>query len=244
MFYIPLVLGLLVAGNFGTTGALVTLGGTAAFLAREPFMNWWRMWKRGGSGAPWTLAVYLAAATTAGAVLIFWAGRVWLLPMAVASAAVVWWHAEMAMRGRGRTVVAEVSAILASTLAAPAAYYSVSGILDQRAAAVWVLSAAYFASSVFYVKMRVTAAHAKAPDVPRRARRHCAIYHALLAAGMAAMPPLAALGFIPVLVRAFTGVLRPTRELNLKRIGWTEVVYSLVFLVLVWLALTPSSNAR
>ncbi|MEP7274445.1 MAG: hypothetical protein ABI882_23340 [Acidobacteriota bacterium] len=50
----------------------------------------------------------------------------------------------------------EVMAITGLTMTAAAAYYTASGQWSQTVIWLWALSAAYFASSVFYVKLRVT----------------------------------------------------------------------------------------
>src|SRR6185436_7202109 len=123
------------------------------------------------------------------------------------------------------------------TMTAPAAYYVARGAWDQTAVWLWALSAAYFASSVFYVKLRVTGLHAKRPDDKRRARWQCTGYHAFLLASLLALavtrslPLFAMIAFAPVLARTFWSLLKPAQSLNLKRIGITEIIYSLIFLI-------------
>ena len=119
-------------------------------------------------------------------------------------------------------------------LAAPAAYYVSSGRLDRIALLLWALCFGYFASAVFYVKMRLTYARSRKAAHPARTRRQCLIYHVALMACLAALTPYLALvvlaGFFPILARAFYYILKPTNEAHLKQIGWTEVVWSLIFL--------------
>jgi hypothetical protein len=245
MFYIPLVLGFLIAGAFGAPGALFLVAATAFFLAREPFMAFWRKRRRRVADGvrPIQLIACVVIATLAGAPLLFVFERVWLAPFVLFAAFVLVWHAEAAMKGRGRSLAAETIAIAASTLTAPAAYYTATGGFDTVAIILWALCTAYFLSSVFYVKMRLTAAHARDTGTPARTRMQCAVYHAGLALALLVLatsgtiPVIAALAFAPVCTRAFAGILQPSRELNLKRVGWAEVAYSLVFLGLVAAAL-------
>src|SRR5262249_18457305 len=104
------------------------------------------------------------------------------------------------------------------------------------------LSALYFASSVFYVKLRVASLHAKKMEDKRRARRQCVGYHTFLLVSLLALaltrslPLFALIAFAPVMTRAFWSALKPARQLNLKRIGIAEIIYSLIFLIFVTLS--------
>jgi hypothetical protein len=232
MFFIPLLLGLLAAGRFGIPGLLFLLSATAAFLAREPVMTAWRGWRRETpTGRAGRAAIGCVAVSGAfGLPLVALFGRYWLLPVAAAAGSTVVWHAERAMRGKGRSVIAELFAIAASMLAAPAAVYAATGQWTPGWE-LWALCTGYFLSSVFYVKMRVTSAHMSGKPAARRARVQCTAYHMGLAAALPFIP--VPLGYAPVILRALHRVLRPTSELNLKKIGWTEVGYSLWFVMVV-----------
>jgi hypothetical protein len=121
-------------------------------------------------------------------------------------------------------------------LLAPAAYYVGTGRLDRMALLLWILCFLYFASSVFYVKMRVAAARPRTPEAPARTRRQCLLYHLGVAVFLAisavpGLPLLTVVAFAPILARALYYIVRPTKELSLKQVGWTEVVYSLWFVV-------------
>jgi hypothetical protein len=241
MFYVPMVLGFAAAARWTPAIIPFVIAASAAFLTREPLMAFWRTWRRkldsGRSGR--MLAIYTAIAAAAGLPLIAHCGLTYLIPMGVAGAAMLLTNAELAMRGKGRTPVAEILAIGVSALTAPAAHYVALHRLTLDAAWLWLASFAYFTSSVFYVKMRVTAAHARKGQDPSRARFQCGLYHVLLAAAIVAlagsgtMPWIAALAFAPICVRAFLHFAYPTRELNLKQVGWTEMVYSLAFMALL-----------
>jgi hypothetical protein len=147
--------------------------------------------------------------------------------------------AELAVRLEGRSVGTEFLAIATSALNAPAAHYAATGRWTAEAVWLWVLCTLYFASSIFYVKLRVQDAHGKRADEVARVRRRCAAYHAGLLVALAALvitrslPLFALLAFVPVLARAFAQVVIPSRELNLKRIGWLEVTWSVIFLVVL-----------
>jgi hypothetical protein len=220
---------------------LLVISAAAAFLAREPFMAWWRAWRRGLDAKPsgHVAGLYVLISSATGFFLL--RDFPWLALLAAAGAAVFCWSAELAMKGEGRRAAPELLAIGTSMLLAPAAYYVGTGRLDRTALLLWILCFGYFASSVFYVKMRVAAARPRTPDAPSRTRRQCLLYHVgltalLLALAAFGMPWLVVTGFVPILARGFYYALRPVQTLNLKQIGWTEVMWSLWFLAV----LTPA----
>ena len=107
-------------------------------------------------------------------------------------------------------------------MTAPAAWYAATGKLEWR---LWLLNALYFAGGVFYVKMHVATAMARKPA----GRWPVVIYYGALA-GVVAWWPVG-LAFVPAIARAFVGAARVSPTLRIKRLGWTEVAYSLVFAV-------------
>ncbi len=230
MFFLPLALGLMGAGRMPADAYLFLAASVLLFLAREPFLEFWRLWRR---GQPLTVKArrglgLLVGAGALGAALL--TRHPLLLPFAAVAGAVLVWQAQAAMRGAARSLSGELIAIAASMLNAPAAYYVASGRLDARAAVLFVSALLYFAGTVFYVKMRVKTAHAKVPAAAEGARRACIAYHLLLSAAVIPLGWLPAFGYAAPIARALYYGFRPTRELNLKQIGWTEVVMSLVWL--------------
>lgn len=240
MFFIPFVLGWIVAWRTNVPLVLLLVASAVVFLSRESLLFWWRMRRRkldsDGSGP--ALLLYGGVAAGAGIPLLLVYGLYWLAGAAMLGAAALFATAELEVRRQGRAVATEFLAVATSAMNAATAHYAGTGELTRTAFALWALSAAYFGSSIFYVKLRVRNAHGKSPDEIRRARRNCAAYHLLLFFGLVAawftgLPSFAAVGFIPVLIRACVHLTFPTRELNLKRVGWQEVVFSVLFLFVV-----------
>jgi hypothetical protein len=185
-------------------------------------------------------AIYVTVSATLGAVML--PGFPWLAFLGAAGVAVFCWSAELTMMGEGRKAAPELLAIATSMLLAPAAYYVSTGRLDGTALLLWILCFGYFASSVFYVKMRVAAVRPRTPEAAPRTRWQCLLYHlglagVLVGLAIAAIPWIAVAGFVPILARAFWFVFRPSATLNLKQIGWTEVAWSVWFLAVVSAAL-------
>jgi hypothetical protein len=146
-------------------------------------------------------------------------------------------NARQAVRREDRTITGEMMAIAGLTLTAPAAYYAARGGLDTKALWIWALCAVYFASSVFYVKLRVSTINPRSDQARRQSWWRCAGYHAFLLASLVILAltgglnAFASIAFVPVLARSFWFLARPVRQINLKRVGWLEMVYSLVFLI-------------
>jgi hypothetical protein len=239
MFYVPFALGWFAAGR-GTWPVLaLLLASSAVFLSRESLLFWWRArhYGRDDDGAGRALVVYAAVAVLFGLPLIAASGLYGLLGLGALGLAALVGTAELTVRRQGRSAATEFLAIAMSSLNAPSAYYVATGRWADEAVWLWVLCTLYFASSIFYVKLRVQDAHGKRAGDVVRARRRCAAYHSALLIALGtlvftrSLPLFVFIAFLPVLARAFAQVLLPSRELNLRRIGWLEVSWSLIFLV-------------
>ncbi|MFI5339351.1 MAG: hypothetical protein ACHQ7N_05890 [Candidatus Methylomirabilales bacterium] len=117
-------------------------------------------------------------------------------------------------------------------------------------AVLWLLLFLFFASGVFYVRMRVhgLVAQRRGPTSGSNpARWPCVLYHALLIIVIPALflarlvPWPALLAFAPALWRAAAGLNREETRLDLRRLGWSEVALASAFVILLIAAfrLTP-----
>lgn len=242
MFYVPFVLGILVAGAVSLPVLLLLLAASALFISRESLLAWWRARNRrrqtpASEQAGRLLLIYFAIAAVCGAPLILLYKFYWLAPLALIGCVLLAVNGKQATEFEDRTVQGEIMAIAGLTMTAPAAYSAAQGAWNLTALWLWALSAAYFASSVFYIKLRVTGLHAKRLEDKRRARWQCIGYHSFLLAsllGLAithSLPLFVMIAFAPVLARTVWSLMKPAESLNLKRIGLTEIVYSLIFLI-------------
>jgi hypothetical protein len=239
MLYVPLVLGGVVAGGGAWRVILLGLSATFVFFGRESGLVWWRAKARrsdAGNAGIVTLVCLGLAAIAAGPLIVF--ARLYGLALfGAASAGLLVWNARQAAKREERTMTTELLGIAGLTLTAPAAYYAGRAVWSMEAMWLWLLSALYFASSVFYVKLRVLSVHSRQPRELARIRRLCFGYHLALAAAITLLAQPGRFGaflilaFAPILVRAFWHLLRPGKQLVLKRIGLLEVLYSVVFLV-------------
>jgi hypothetical protein len=123
-----------------------------------------------------------------------------------------------------------------------AAHAVAVGEIQRTGAVLWLLLFLFFASGVFYVRMRVHGmfAHRKGePSGLTQARWACVGYHALLLAAVPALtvvhlvpwPVLLAYG--PALGRTAAGLRQRKADLNLRRLGWSEVALTVIFVSLL-----------
>lgn len=243
MLYVPFVLGALVAGGFNLPALLLLVAASAMFISRESLLVWWRARRRGreSGNAGRMLLVYLLIAALFGAPLIFFYRLYLLIPLALAGTALLIFNGREGAQMEDRSITNEVLAICAMTLTAPAAYYVVRGTWDATAFWLWALSALFFASSVYYVRLRVLSLSERRQEARRQVWQQCVLYHgsllaALLALGLTGRLHLFVLiAFTPVLLRTFLELINPSNRVNFKRAGLLELAWSLVFLVFVTL---------
>jgi len=245
MLFVPFLFGALVAGGDLWPRVLLGVSMTLVFIGRESFLAWRRarVHGRDPGNAGRLMVVYFGFAVLTGLPLILFYRLPGMIPVGLAAGLLLLWNGQQAAKREERSIVTEVAGIAGLMLAGPAAYYAGAGHWDATALWIWGLAAAYFAGSVFYVKMRVVSAHAKAPEPVIRARTQCAVYHAALAVAVATLVsagrlnPLIVIAYTPVILRALLHWVRPPKQINLRQVGYLEVAYSLVFLVCGILAL-------
>ncbi|PYP86566.1 MAG: hypothetical protein DMF61_12865 [Blastocatellia bacterium AA13] len=242
MLFVPMALGFSVAGTFNVASLLLIVSATLFFISRESLVVWLRARARGRDAreAKRLLLIYLSAATIFGAPLLLHYRLFALAPLAISAIAVALINTKTSRLAQ-RTALGESLAIAGLTITAPAAFYAATGKWSGVAWLLWALCAIYFASSIYYVKLRVADVHARDAAERIAARRDCAVYHFLMLGLLAALAFtgnlqwLALAAFGPVLLRSFAELARPASKLNLKRAGFLEILYSLVFLVFITL---------
>jgi hypothetical protein len=145
-------------------------------------------------------------------------------------------------QGDDRSLPGELVGMAALTLVGPMAHAVAVDGAQPVGAVLWFLLILFFASGVFYVRMRIRVMLAQRrgiPAVSSRARWSCLVFHAfllLLIPGLAVghlIPWAVLLAFAPAIWRAAAGLRRQDATLNLKRLGWSEVGLTAVFVLLL-----------
>lgn len=217
----------------------------AIYSARQPITMLARGAKQDNAGRSrpvFWLAVYVALALAFGVPLLLSYGRWLLLPWAAVFAAFTAGHLVLKSRKLDRTIPGELITIAGLALTAPGAYYVARGF-EPAALYLWGLTTLYSGSSAFYVRMKMRQRALKRPARNLRERlvlgKANVIYLAILAlaVGTAAttkqIPWLAPLAFLPLGLKVLDGILRGGPQVNIKRVGWTEVIHSIAFTVLL-----------
>ncbi|HUG43929.1 MAG TPA: YwiC-like family protein [Acidobacteriota bacterium] len=238
----------LAGGGFDHRALLLLLSFTGLFLAHEPLVKLIRTrrgsvdeakrrrWKR------WLLVYLLAGLPPA--IFLLVADRLWfLLPLGAAAGILFGLHLTLSVQRRDRTLAGELLGVVALTLTAPAALYAFTGSLDTRILQIWGVNLLFFASGIFFVRMKVSEF---IKTESRRSRLiQCIVYHLFLAAALIlfvareSLPPAAALAFAPILFRGFWGAAFRESKLNLKRLGYTEVAYTVFYVLVAGWGLRP-----
>lgn len=243
MLYVSFAVGALVAETVTWRLLFLLLSVTFVFIAHESLLTWWRSRSRGQQNieARRFMLGYLLLAGVCGAPLLLIYHLYLLGPVALAALMLLGLKARLAVRREDRRLSVEIMAIAGLALTAPAAHYVGRGTFEVTALWLWGLSALYFASSVFYVKLRVITINPRKEEARGAGWWNCAAYHMFLLAALLILALTGSLNlfalaaFLPVLARSFWHLASPVRKINLRRVGWLEVVYSIVFLIFITL---------
>jgi hypothetical protein len=202
-----------ISGTFNLPVSLLLVSVVSFFIARMSFLK--RQWK-------WVVLL-LAVSAAAGAPLLFIWHRWWLIAFGVAAA-------PLAFRKTERHLALQLLAMTGLTLTAPATWYVATGNLDAMAWKLWLLNSLYFAGSFFFVKMHLAAAIQRTTN---GVRTGTIVYHAALLPVLLVVAGPMTLAFIPAIARALIGAWKLTPKLQIKRLAWNEVAYSILFGVLL-----------
>lgn len=227
-----LLCGALALGLFVLRGSAEAQGGWSAQRQAEHVM--------------FAVALLVIAGT-----LVLAYGRTQLIGVAVAGVALyavqetlVRMHNEA--RTEKRSLAAELVGVVLLSLAAPAAWIAARGRLEAEGVQIWALNVLFFMGGVLYVKYRVRGLLAHREFAGWSERLAFAwpvfIYHLLLLAFLAAaiflreLSAAVLLAFAPGILRANGLVFHLGERFPIRRLGWMEVVHSIVFAALLVVA--------
>lgn len=245
VIYGAFLVGVGVAGRVTLPVVLLLVGVTAAAFANGPFTILVRA-TPGQAAAEqkrrafaWFL-LYAGAAGLAFGPLPILFGMTFLLPFGMGAAFFLLLRAILVWERDDRTLGAELVGMAGLTMVGPAAHAVAMGEVRPMGAVLWLLLFLFFASGVFYVRMRIHGMVAeRRGQSSNPAVRSCVLYHVLLFAVMPLLvmvrviPWPVLLAFAPALGRAAAGLRREETRLNVRRLGWSEVVVATAFVFLL-----------
>ncbi|MGH9521796.1 MAG: YwiC-like family protein [Terriglobales bacterium] len=248
MLFVPLVTGA-AAGihSVGASGmvALFAVVALSLFWLRTPVESLFGAGPMRAQTTTETQAVFTAmsilgslAAISLSALFLLGA-RSGLLIIGAASAVAFVAQAGLKKFGRRYYMAAQLIGSIGLTSTAAAAYYVATGRLDSTAVALWGANWLFAGNQIHYVQLRI---HAAKLGHTREKLQHGATFaigqFAMAAAIIFAwrahyLPVLAALAFVPVIVRGFQWFIAGPQPLAVKRLGWTEMAHAVGFGVLL-----------
>ena len=141
--------------------------------------------------------------------------------------------------GRRYYMAAQIIGSVGLTATAPAAYYVATGRLDANAIALWLANWIFAGNQVHFVQTRIRGA--RLSDGRDKLRHGAAFFvgqvlmatAVLVALRLHVLPAIAALAFLPALIRGFVWFLPGPQTLAVRRLGWTELAFGVSFGILL-----------
>ncbi|HSD51916.1 MAG TPA: YwiC-like family protein [Candidatus Methylomirabilis sp.] len=247
VIYGAFLAGVGVAGQVTVPVILFLVGVTAAALANGPFAILARVTSDQAERArrqrafTWLL-LYGAAAVLAFGPLLTAYRMTFLLPFGMGAIFFLLLRAFLVRERDDRTLGGELIGTAGLSMVGPAAHAVAVGAVRPVGAVLWLLLFLFFASGVFYVRMRIRGmvAHRRGAPAPSNpAVWSCVGYHVALFVVIPSLvmvnliPWLVLLAFAPALWRAAAGLRREETRLNLRRLGWSEVAVATAFVFLL-----------
>jgi hypothetical protein len=251
LLFVPLVTGATVGIHTIAGAAAVLLFAVAAlslFWLRTPVESWIGAGPlRAQSGEEVrfviTTAAILSSVSAICLTALFWGGnRFELLVLGGFAALAFAIQAGLKLLGRRYYMAAQIIGALGLTATAPAAYFVATGHLNATAVALWLTNWAFAGNQIHFVQLRIHGARLSEGREKLRNGRTFFLGQLAMVAALATawrfelLPALAILAFVPALVRGFAWFVPGQKPLQVKRLGWTELVHGITFGALLILA--------
>ena len=229
------------AGGNGLPLIALTIAALALFWLRTPVESWLgtslvrAQGQRERRSVGVTILILAAVAAFALASL-FSAGRNNdLLPLGLIAMVAILAQGLLRKLGRRRRVLSQVVGTLGLTVTAAAAYYVVTGRLGHAAWALWMANFLFACNQIHFVQLRIHSARVSGWSQKIACGRNFLVGQMLLATALvvawrlALLPGLAALAFLPLLVRGIAWFFERQKSLTVRRLGWTELAHAVIF---------------
>ena len=136
-------------------------------------------------------------------------------------------------------MLAQIVGTMGLTVTAPAAYYVVTGQLNRNAWVLWLVNFLFAGNQIHFVQLRIHSARLNDWSQKFESGRSFLLGEMLLATVLLLawrshlLPALAALAFLPILIRGIAWFFERQRSLVVRRLGWTELAHAVVFGILL-----------
>lgn len=254
VLYGSFLVGVGVAGRVTLPAALLLVGITAAVFANGSLSILARWSAKDGQrerrrhALIWFMLYGAIAAAAFGPLLVVFR-MAFLLLFGVGAACFLLLRMFLIREGDDRTLIGELIGAAGLTMVGPVTHAVSVGEVQAISLILWLLLFLFFASGVFYVRMRVHSmvSQRKGASASNREWWPCVAYHVFLIIVIPTLlwvrvvPWPAFLAYAPAVWRAAAGLSRKAARLDLRRLGWSEVALAAAFVVILIAAfrLTP-----
>jgi hypothetical protein len=234
------IVGVLQGGEVFPLLAL-TIAALALFWLRTPAENWlgtgvMRAQTPRNLRAVARATLILSAVAFVAVVALVWNGknRDLFLLGAIAIVAVL---AQAVLRklSRNTRMLSQFVGTLGLTVTAAAAYYVVTGQLNRIALTLWIANFLFAVNQIHFVQLRIHSARLNGWS--QKFERGCGFLYGellltatlILAWRLHVLSGLETLAFLPLILRGAIWFFKKQKPLVVRRLGWTELAYAVVF---------------
>ncbi len=231
----------------------LTVAAVALFWLRTPAENWLGTGMMRAETAPERRLVaratlLLSTVVVLAMIVLFCSGRPGdlLLLGAVALAAFVV-QAFLRKLSRKTRMLSQFVGTVGLTITAPAAYFVVTGELDRTAWTLWIANVLFAVNQIHFVQLRIHSARLSGWTEKFAHGRSFLFGEMLLIAALTLawlfrfLPWLAVLAFFPILLRGAIWFFESQKPLQVRRLGWTELTFAIIFGVCLVVGMHPGS---
>ena len=244
LLFVPLAtggaIGALAGGN-GLPLIALTIAALALFWLRTPLESWLgtslvRVQSQRERRSVGVTILILAAVAAFALAFLFWDGRnreLLLLGLIAVTAFVA--QGILRKLGRHTRMLSQIVGTFGLTVTAPAAYYVVTGQLDRDAWSLWIANLLFAGNQIHFVQLQIHSAGLSGWSQKFVRGPGFLAGQVLMAAALVfawrfhLVSGLAALAFLPLLVRGIAWFFEPQKPLAVRRLGWTELAHAAIF---------------
>lgn len=252
LLLVPLLTGAaagVIEGGRALPVLLLTIAALALFWMRTPVESWlgttpMRAQTREEKRVIGRIVLTLAVVSVIALAALFWGGQnSYLLLLGGIAAVAFAFQAFLKLAGRKTRMLAQIVGAIGLTSTAPAAYYVATGHIGTIGWLLWIVNWLFAGDQIHFVQVRIQCARAANwAEKVSRGRYFLIGQTALIVlligiSRLGWLPALALLAFVPIVARGTAWFFSKPTPLAVRRLGWTEVGFSLSFGILLVIGL-------
>ncbi|GJQ21028.1 MAG: hypothetical protein HBSIN02_13830 [Bacteroidia bacterium] len=240
---VPVTVSVFIAEHVTTDLLLLMASAMSFFLAYYPLQTMLRG-RSGDQRSRFWAGVYIVAGIVFGVPLLV-RGFLLLIPIAALAAGCFFVSVSL-VRGKPKSVGADLWAVIGLTMTGPSAGYVLNNSLSMDTVFVWILHVLFFGSGVIYVHMKLRAAALRKVHIDLRQRMGLGalnlVYHVFVIVVVSVFvathytPALTLVAFVPMSVHALMGTVKLSPTVRFRNLGFLLLAQSLVYGFLLGIA--------